>query len=49
MEKIIKFDFKSWMVPLSGKIIMYICPKCKYTIEIPIEAAKEWDEVVYVE
>ena len=44
MDKIIKFDFDSWPMPLSGKIVMYICPKCKYKIEVPIEAAKEWEE-----
>ena len=25
MDKIIKFDFDSWPMPLSHKIIMYIC------------------------
>lgn len=44
MNKIIKFDFKSWPMPLSGKIVMYICPKCKYKIEVPVEAAEEWEE-----
>ena len=40
MEKIIKFDFDSWPMPLSHKIVMYICPKCKCKIEVPIEAAR---------
>ena len=40
MDKIIKFDFDSWPMPLSGKIIMYICPKCKYKIEVPIKQQK---------
>lgn len=31
-------------MPLSGKIVMYIYPKCKYKIEVPIEAVKEWVE-----
>ena len=44
MEKIIKFDFDSWPMPLSHKIVMYICPKCKCKIEVPIEAAQEWEE-----
>lgn len=41
MNKIIKFDFDSWLISLSEKIVMHICPKCKYKIEIPIEATKE--------
>ena len=44
MNKIIKFNFDNWPMPLSGKIIMYICHKCKYKIEVPIEAVKEWEE-----
>lgn len=44
MEKIIKFDFDSWPMPLSHKIVMYICPKCKCKIEVPVEAAQEWEE-----
>ena len=40
MDKIIKFDFDSWSMPLSHKIIMYICPKCKYKIEVPVEVFK---------
>ena len=44
MDKIIKFDFDSWPMPLSHKIIMYICPKCKYKIEVPVEAVQEWEE-----
>ena len=42
MEKIIKFDFDSWPMTLSHKIVMYICPKCKCKIEVPIEATQEW-------
>ena len=44
MDKIIKFDFDSWPMPLSHKIIMYICPKCKYKIEVPVEAVQEREE-----
>ena len=44
MDKIIKFNFDSQPMQLSRKIVMYICPKCKYKIEVPIEAAKEWEE-----
>ncbi len=44
MDKIIKFDFESWPIPLSHKIIMYICPKCKYKIRVSVEAVQEWEE-----
>ena len=44
MDKIIKFDFESWPRPLSHKIIMYICPKCKYKIRVSVEAVQEWEE-----
>lgn len=44
MEKIIKFDFDNWPMPLSKKIVMYVCPKCKCKIEVPIEAVQEWEE-----
>lgn len=44
MNKIIKFDFDNWPMPLSRKIVMYICPKCKYKIEVPIEAVEEWEQ-----
>ena len=44
MDKIIKFDFDSWSMPLSHKIIMYICPKCKYKIEVSVESVQEWEE-----
>lgn len=36
--------FDSWPMPLSHKIIMYICPKYKYKIEVPVEAVQEWEE-----
>lgn len=44
MDKIIKFDFNKFPIPLSGKIVMYICPKCKYKTEVPIEAVTEWEK-----
>ena len=47
MDKIIKFDFESWPIPLSHKIIMYICPKCKYKIEVSVEAVQEWEEDIW--
>ena len=43
-DNIKKFDFASWPMPLSGKIVMYICPKCKIKIEVPIEAVLEWEQ-----
>lgn len=38
-----KFDFKSWPIPLSGKVIIYICPKCKSKFEAPIEAVLKFE------
>ena len=32
----IKFDFSTIPIPLSHKVIIYICPKCKEEYEVPI-------------
>ena len=38
------FDFDSFPFKLSGKTVDYICPKCKYTFEAPIEAVHEFEQ-----
>ena len=38
------FDFSSFPFKLSGKTIDYICPKCKYKFEAPIEAVLEFEQ-----
>ena len=38
-----KFDFKSYPFKLSGKVVNYICPKCKHKFEAPIEAVLEFE------
>ena len=38
-----KFDFSSYPFPLSGKVVIYICPKCKRKFETPIEAIEEFE------
>jgi len=43
-DNVKKFDFKSWPMPLSGKVVIYICPKCKTKFEAPIEAVLEWEQ-----
>lgn len=35
------FDFENFSIKLSGKTVKYICPKCKYEFEAPIEAVLE--------
>lgn len=35
------FDFENFPIKLSGKTVKYICPKCKYEFEAPIEAVLE--------
>ena len=45
------FDFKNFPIKLSGKTVNYICPKCKYKFEAPIEAVLEFvsdDTLPYV-
>lgn len=44
-EKImIKFDFSSFPVPLSGKVVNYICPKCKEEFEAPTHSVLEFEQ-----
>ena len=38
------FDFNSFPFALSGKTVDYICPKCKYKFEAPIEAVLEFEQ-----
>ena len=40
----IKFDFSTIPIKLSGKVVNYICPKCKVTFEVPIEMVHEFEE-----
>ncbi len=40
----IKFDFSTIPIPLSGKIVEYICPKCKVEFEAPIEMVEEFEQ-----
>ena len=39
-----KFDFKNYPLPLSDKVVVYICPKCKHKFEAPLEAVLEFEE-----
>ena len=39
-----KFDFDSFPMKLSGKTVIYICPKCKHKFEAPIEAVLEFEQ-----
>ena len=39
-----KFDFNSYPMKLSGKVVVYICPKCKHQFEAPIEAVLEFEQ-----
>lgn len=41
---IVKFDFSTIPIPLSGIIVEYICPKCKVEFEAPIEMVEEFEE-----
>ncbi len=38
------FDFDSFPFKLSGKTVSYICPKCKYKFDAPIEAVLEFEQ-----
>lgn len=38
------FDFNSFPFALSGKTVAYICPKCKYKFDAPIEAVLEFEQ-----
>lgn len=38
------FDFNFFPFMLSGKTVDYICPKCKYIFEAPIEAVLQFDQ-----
>ena len=38
------FDFNSFPFVLSGKTVPYICPKCKYKFDAPIEAVFEFEQ-----
>lgn len=38
------FDFNSFPFALSGKTVSYICPKCKYKFDAPIEAVLEFEQ-----
>ena len=38
------FDFDNFPIKLSGKTALYICPKCKYKFQAPIEAVLEFEE-----
>ena len=33
----IKFDFSSITIPLSGKVVEYICPKCNQDKCVPLD------------
>ncbi len=33
------FDFENFPIKLSGETVDYVCPKCKYKFQAPIEAA----------
>ena len=38
------FDFDNFPIKLSEKTVNYICPKCKYKFEAPIEAVLEFEQ-----
>ena len=40
----IMFDFDNFPFKLSGKTVSYICPKCKFKFEAPIEAVLEFEQ-----
>ena len=40
----IKFDFSTIPIPLSGKVVEYICPKCKVEFEAPLEMVLEFEQ-----
>ena len=41
---ILIFIFNLFPIKLSGKVINYICPKCKYKFEAPIQEKHEFKE-----
>lgn len=43
-NNMIKFDFNSFPMKLSGKVVIYICPKCKEKFEAPIEAVEQFEQ-----
>ena len=45
--KIIKFNFNKFPIPLSGKIVMYICPKCKYKTEVLLKLLQNRKKKIY--
>ncbi len=38
------FDFNSFPFQLSGKTVAYICPKCKFKFDAPIEAVLQFEQ-----
>ena len=40
----IKFDFSTIPIPLSDKVVIYICPKYKVDFEAPLEIVLEFEE-----
>ena len=38
------FDFKAFSFKLSRKTVDYICPKCKFKFDAPIEAVLEFQQ-----
>jgi len=44
MNNIKKFDFNSIPIKLSRKVILYVCPKCKIKLEVPIEMVLEFEQ-----
>ena len=43
-EVLYMFDFNLFPFALSGKTVAYICPKCKYKFDAPIEAVLEFEQ-----
>ena len=39
-----KFNFNTFPMKLSGKVVVYICPKCKHKFEVPVEAVLEFEQ-----
>ncbi|MBR2828801.1 MAG: hypothetical protein IKE70_06180 [Bacilli bacterium] len=42
-KNMIKFDFSTISIPLSGKVVNYICPKCKVEFEAPLEMVEKFE------
>ena len=38
------FNFENFPFKLSGETVDYICPKCKFKFEAPIEAVLEFEQ-----